>query len=168
MGKRGGYKRQRPLYKLKFANDEFDGLEVMAKSLPLQEFFGLQRLQATANSDPDAAETVVRKLTEVIVSWNLLDDDDKPVPVAYAVCAESGKPGEPGHACSHHQNDEAAEPCEYTGLCAFDLPFVLVIFSAWMESIADIPKLSQETSNSGGTSQELRIPMELVSDDLAS
>lgn len=168
MGKRGGYKRQRPLYMLKFADDQFDGLEVTAKSLPLQEFFGLQRLQMRANTDPEAAETVVRKLTEVIVSWNLLGDDDEPVPVAYAVCRVSGKPGEPGQPCSHHQNDEAAEPCDYTGLCEYDLPFVLVIFGAWMESIADIPNHSPGTSSSGATSPGLSIPMEVSSGALAS
>lgn len=168
MSKRGGYKRSKPLYKLNFADDEFDGLEVTAKSLPLQEFFGLQRLQARANSDPDAAETVVRKLTEVIVSWNLLDDDDKPVPVAYAVCKVAGKPGEPGKPCSHHQNDEGAEACEYGGLCEQDLPFVLTIFGAWMESIADIPNHSPGTSSAGESNPELSIPMDVSSGAPAS
>lgn len=168
MGKRGGYKRQRPLYQLTFANDEFEGLEVVARSLPLQEFFDLQRLQARASDDPEAAETIVRKLTEVIVSWNLLGDDDEPVPVAYAVCRAAGKPGEPGRPCSHHQNDEAAGPCEYTGLCEYDLPFVLVIFGAWMESIADIPNHSPGTSSSGETSPGLSIPMEVSSAGRAS
>lgn len=130
MGKRGGYKRERPLYKLVFADPEFDGLEVMTKSLPLGEFLELQKLQARAAEDPDAAEQVIRRLADVIVSWNLEDDQDQAVPATY------------------------------DGLLGQDLPFVMVIFQAWQEAVSSVPNRSPDGSNGGGTSLELSIPME--------
>lgn len=130
MGKRPGYKREAPLYKLIFADDQFDGLEVMARSLPLGEFLELQRLQAKAGEDPDAAEQLIRKLAGVIVSWNLLDDADGPVPATF------------------------------DGLATQDLPFVMAIFLAWQEAVAGVPNHSPNGSSNGGTSLELSIPME--------
>lgn len=163
MGKRG-FKRTRPLYALKFeppqdgSEDEYAGLEIMARAIPLRDFFELQQLQRAAETDPDAQKKIITGLAGVIVSWNLLDDDDKAVPVAYAICRDSGKPGEPGQPCTAHQGAEI--PCEYTGLCEYDLPFVLTIFYTWMTAVASIPNLLRGTSNDGGTSQELSIPME--------
>jgi hypothetical protein len=133
MSKRPGYKRQAPLYVLKFEDPQFEGLEVAAKSMPLGEFLALQKLQQAAQTDPDAQEQVIRKLAEVIHAWNLEDADDKPVPVTYEA------------------------------LLRFDMPFVLSIFYAWMEAVADIPNLSRPNSNSGETSRELSLPMEVSS-----
>ena len=130
MGKRPGYRREKPLYKLVFADPQFDGLEVMAKSLPLGEFLELQKLQARAGEDPDAAEQVIRRMADVIVSWNLLDDADDPVPASY------------------------------DGLLTQDLPFVMAIFMAWQEAVAGVPNLSPNGSPNGVTSLELSLPME--------
>jgi hypothetical protein len=165
MGKRGGYRREKPVYKLIFADEEFDGLEVMAKSLPLGEFMELQKLQARATEDPGAAEKIVRTLGRVLVSWNLEDDDGKPVPAEYAVCATSGKPGNPGQLCSADQagpGDEGdpGDPCQYAGLVGEDPPFVLAIFQAWMQVVASVPNSSPNDSNDGGTSPEQSIPMD--------
>lgn len=131
MGKRPGYKREKPLYKLIFADDQFNGLEVVAKSMPFGEFLEMQKLQARATEDADAGEKIIRKFGDVIESWNLEDDDDKAVPATY------------------------------DGLAAQDLPFVLAIFQAWMEAVADIPKTSPTASNGGGTFPEQSIPMEV-------
>ena len=130
MSKRPGYKRDKPVYRLRFDGDEFDGLEVTAKSLPLGEFLELQRMQAKAGTDPDVAEQVIGRMAHVLISWNLLDDDDQPV------------------------------PCTFDGIKAQDLPFVLAIFQAWMEAVAGVPNHSPASSNDGGTSLEPSIPME--------
>jgi hypothetical protein len=132
MGKRGGYKREPTLYNLQFEGDpSFDGLEVMAKSLPLKEFFALQKLQSVADSDPDAAEKVVRAFAGVLVSWNLTDEADQPVPASY------------------------------DGLIEQEYGFVLRIFAAWMGAISSVPNLLLPGSNGGGTSPEPSIPMEV-------
>lgn len=161
MGKQRGYKRDKPVFLLKFEGEQFDGLEITAKSLPLGQFFALQRMQERANADPDVAEAVVRKLAGVLISWNLLGDDDEAVPCEFAVCIVSGKPGGPDQPCSHCQNGgEDVPACEYTGLVALDMPFVLAIFGAWMEAMAAVPNHSSTASNGGGTSLEQSIPMD--------
>lgn len=132
MGKRGGYKREKPLYKLVFEDEQFDGLEIMAKSLPLGEFLELQKLQARAVDDPDAGEQVIRRLSDVLVSWNLEDDDGQPVPATF------------------------------DGLASQDFPFVLAIFQAWQEAVSSVPNRSPGGSNGGGTSPELSLPMEAL------
>ena len=167
MAKPQGFRREMPLYALKFEGDEFDGLQIMAKSIPLYQLLELQELQSKAATDPEAPERLVRKIVRVIQSWNLEDDDGQPVPVAYAACKDGGKPGKPGQPCSAHQADGAA-PCEYTGLGMYDLPFVMQIFVAWQEAIASIPNLSKGNSNAGGTSPEPSIPMEPLSPSPAS
>lgn len=163
-----GFRRSAPLYALKFEveegeENEFDGLEVMAKSLPLAEFFELGELQQLAEQDIEAAKKIMRRLADVIVSWNVEDEDGKPVPAVYAVCTASGKPGDPGKPCSHHQNDEGAAPCSYDGLVSLDFPFVMNVFLAWQEAVANIPNLSRRASTGGGTSQEPLIEMDVLS-----
>jgi len=129
--KRGGYRRKAPLYALNFEGDEeFDGLEIMAKSMPLREFMEIGDLQKAAQDDPDAQRDIIKRLADVIVSWNLEDDEGKAVPVSY------------------------------DSLTSYDFPFVLTIFYAWMNAVSSVPNLLKNDSNAGGTSQELSIPME--------
>lgn len=156
----GGFKRKTPLLALRFEGDEYDGLEIMAKSVPLGEFINLQKMQVEAQN-PDASEKIIKYMIKYLVSWNLQDDEDQAVPLAYAQCRESGKPGNPDKPCSHHQNSEGAKPCKYIGLIALDYPFVLTIFAAWMEAVGNIPNLSSKISNSGETSLEQSIAMDI-------
>lgn len=162
MGKRGGYRREPTMYALKFEDPQFEGLEVMAKSLPLGEFLAMQRLQGRAAEDTDAAEQVLRKLASVLVSWNLEDEQGQPVPIQYAVCRVSGKPVAPGKRCPECASTaEDEQPCDYTGIAGQELPFVLTIFQAWMGAVASVPNLSPNDSNGGGTSLEQSLPMEV-------
>jgi hypothetical protein len=131
MSAKKGFRRDKPLYRLKFEADEFAGLEVTAKSLPLRELFEFQQLQIQAAEDPAAAEKIFRKLTDIIVSWNLLGDDDEPLPVSYDALAEQ------------------------------DMPFVMAIVEAWMGTMAGLPNHSSGSSNGGETSLELSIPMDV-------
>lgn len=131
MSKRPGYKRTTRQFLLKFEGEEFEGLEVLAKSLPLREFLEIAELQVVAQEDPDAQRQILKKLADVIVAWNIEDDDDKPATISFDT------------------------------LLDFDLPFVLNIFFSWMAAVSDIPNLSSKISNGGGTSQELSIPMDV-------
>jgi hypothetical protein len=128
-----GYRRERTLYALKFEDPEFEGLEIKAKSLPMREFFELQKFQAEAESSPEAAEQVIRRMAEVLVSWNLEDEEGQPVPATYE------------------------------GLADQDMSFVLPVFYAWMDAVASVPNRSRGTSNGSGTSVEGSIEMEPLS-----
>jgi hypothetical protein len=132
MSKRG-FRRERTLFALKFEDPEFEGLEVMAKSMPLRDYFAIQKLQDKADTDPEAAEELLRKLASVIVSWNLTDEDDQPVPPTYE------------------------------GLAEQELSFVMPVFFAWMQAVASVPNPSPGTSNGSGTSVEDSMPMEALS-----
>lgn len=126
-----GYKREAPTFKLVFEDDEFDGLVVRARSLPLGAMLAFQGLQEKAGKDVDAALEVLRRFADVLVSWNLEDDQDQPV------------------------------PCDFDGLCSLDMPFVMKIVEAWMSAVASVPKAQPSGSSGGGTSLEQSIPMEV-------
>ena len=154
-----GFVREAPQYRLNFEGDEFEGLEVMARSLPLGEFFELVTLDSRARTDPSAAQEAIRRLSEVLVSWNLEDDLGK-VPCAYSVCRSSGLDCDRGSQCASHASPDGP-PCTVAGLVGLDLPFMLTIFRAWMTALAGVPKGSLSESSAGGTSLEPSIPMDL-------
>lgn len=129
--KRKGFRREAPEYVLHFEDEQFDGLVVHAKSLPLREFFELQKLQLKSEEDAGAAEQIIRRMSDVIVSWNVEDDDDKPVPVSFE------------------------------SLISYDMTFILAIFNAWMEAVASVPNRSSGSSNAGETSLVPSIPMDV-------
>lgn len=127
-----GFKREAPTYKLVFEDDEFDGLVVRAKSLPLGAMLAFQALQEKAGKEIEAATEVLRRFADVLIDWNLEDEDDQPV------------------------------PCDFDGLASQDLPFIMKIVEAWMNAVASVPKASLPGSNSAGTSAlEPSIPMEV-------
>jgi hypothetical protein len=117
-----GYKREAPVFKLVFDDPEFDGLEVRAKSMPLGAMFEFQALQERADKDASAALEVLSRFAGVLVSWNLEDDQDQPV------------------------------PCNLDGLKTLDMPFVLEIVKGWMTAVASVPKAPLTPSSAAGTS----------------
>lgn len=70
-----GYKRNPKVYRLKF-EDEYDGLEVMVRSLSMGQLISWK----TGDRERDVTEEMVELLAERIVSWNLEDEDGTPVP----------------------------------------------------------------------------------------
>lgn len=132
MGKRPGFRREKPLYRLRFEDDELQGLEVMAKSVPLREFIEQAKLEQRAKEgDPDAFEGILRHMAGVLVSWNLEDEEGNEI------------------------------PCTYDGLLTQDLGFVIDISQAYQQAVAGVPKSSLNGSNGGGTFPERSIQMEV-------
>ena len=127
-----GFKREATHYKLKFEDPALQGLEVVAKALPLRDFFEINRLANDPNSDNETEQATIifKKFAGALVSWNL-EDENGPVPATYE------------------------------GVVDQELVFVNTIIQAWMEAIASVPKASNTTSNGGGTYQELSLPMEV-------
>lgn len=131
----------RNIISLQFEGEEFEGIEVRAKSLPLGEFFDLQKLQAQAKGDDvAAAEKVINVLGTVLISWNVTTGDDE-----------------------DDDADEVPVPCNTEGLRSLPMRYVMAILQAWMKAVAVVPNLSASGSNAGGTSQEVSIQMDVSS-----
>lgn len=128
-----GYRKKRTVYKLVFEDPDLDGLEVVARSVPLESLLSVQRLISTADSNPEDAEALFRKLAGVLVSWNLETEEGETV------------------------------PCTFEGLAAQEFPFVMEILNAWQAAMVTVPKASPNGLNGGATSPAPSIPMEVSS-----
>jgi hypothetical protein len=126
-----GFRKEPTLYRLKFEDESFEGLEVMAKSVPLKDFLALNKMSSETDSakQVEQSEALFRKFAEALISWNLEDENGKPVPTTY------------------------------NGLVSQEMAFVTEIIKAWMDAIASVPKTSKSNSNGSGTYPEVSIPM---------
>jgi hypothetical protein len=137
------FKREKKLYKLKFETPELDGFECIATGTTLERFIELNALSEALQSPEGRTEENIRKqyqlFAQYLKSWNLDDDDDRPV------------------------------PCTYEGLLTQDFDFVMEIMKAWMQAIASVPDDVGKGSGSGETSQaESRLQLASLSSSLAS
>lgn len=134
-----GYKPKRTVYRLKFQDAEFDGLEVDATSLPVGELLQLIDIAVSLPRDADHKKLtpeqmkMVRDLFEgfarALKRWNVEDDDDRPVPATVE------------------------------GLYSQELTFVMQIIGAWMETIGSVNKDLGKASTSGLQFPEGSLPM---------
>lgn len=129
-----GYVRQKKIYKLVFADEEYNGLEVRTTGVPLGKFLEMSELANQAKESPgqanDSAKSLIENFATALVDWNLENEDGSPVPATA------------------------------DGLYQQDFDFVLSLISAWMEAIAQVPGPLGQTSNSGEQSLEASLPME--------
>jgi len=139
-----GYVRKRT-FKLKFADEEMDGLEVRARSASMERYLEIAQIQDAIDEadSPSAAEyDVIRRLgaqlAEHLVDWNLQEEDGTPV------------------------------PCTADGLMSQDMLFVYAIVEAWMEAAAGVSAPKAQNSNGGPPSVEASLPMEPLSPSRAS
>lgn len=136
-----GYRREPKIYRLQFADDEFNGLEVMVRSLPVGEFLALARLQVAIdqeNPDVEVIEKLFRTFQSKLIGWNLEDDDGAKVPATMA------------------------------GLYSQDLDFVLQIITAWVNAMGGVSPDLGKGSTSGESSLVGAIPTEALSPSLQS
>ena len=137
-----GFKVQARVYVLDFTGTAYEGLEIRARSIPMEEFAKLALLKDITPADmSDALTTLHRKFVDSVISWNFEDDDDQPIPVTVEAFAslEQKAPG-----------------------------ITLDVVKAWMTAIAGVSDPLGEGSLSGKTSVEGSIPMEALSNHLAS
>lgn len=128
-----GYKREPTIYKLKFEDPEFEGLEIRTKSVPLGVFLDMEELIAQERLDRESLDKLFEHFAGVLVGWNLEDQDDNPVPATIG------------------------------GLYSQDLVFVRAIIDAWRDAMTDLPAPLAPPSEDGEPSPEASIPMEEVS-----
>lgn len=134
-----GYKRKSTIYKLVFDDSDMAGLEVMAKSVPTGRLLklmkladvagqGVQKKQLTAE-DVAAIESLFEGFAKALISWNLVDDDDAPV------------------------------PANLEGVHDQDFEFVLTIIMQWIEAIAGTSTNLGKASSDGPLSLVGSLPM---------
>jgi hypothetical protein len=104
-----GYRRNRKTYHLTF--EEFEGLEVTVRSVPVGELLDILKLLQETGQQPGQAQ--VRRLfgafAKQIVSWTYEDEDGKPLPASVDT------------------------------LMGEEFDFVLRLINAWTEAIAGTP-----------------------------
>lgn len=129
-----GYKRVKKVYNLQFADPDMEGLEVRAHSMPLGELMqladGIDNIEKASIDDVDA---LLSTFADVLVSWNLEDDDDQPIPASL------------------------------DGLKGQDQEFVFSIVMSYVNAVSGVSAPLPQTSPGGEPSLAASIPMDVSS-----
>lgn len=127
------FKRKRKVYKLDFAGTEYDGLEVKVRGLTTGEYLELISLSAPG-TEGESKETdgMLRLFASHLVSWNLVDDDDEPV------------------------------PSTFEGIKTNDLTMNMAIVNAWTDAMVEVPASTEKKSPTGVDSLVESIPTETL------
>jgi hypothetical protein len=126
----------RRTFKLEFEDPSFGGLEVRTRTKPLRFLVELEQLMSTNLADDVNAADLERfheMLAEVIISWNLLDDAEQPVPIT----------------------GEAIGGEEWL--------LLKEIARAWVQAVTAPPRPLSQPSSGGDPLAGLDIPMEALS-----
>lgn len=142
-----GYVRQRPIYKLVFADEDMDGLEVRARSVPLGVFLRIEEITGKGSAPTDAeVKELFESFAESLISWNLEEPVD---------------PDDP-------DGDKRPVPATVEGLYSHDLEFIVKIILSWQTAVAEVPAPLGRRSPNGGLSPVPSLPMEPLSGSQAS
>jgi hypothetical protein len=135
-----GYKTKVKTYTVRFAEGhEFHGAEARVKGMSFGEYLEATGLDGSEGDGGGAA--ALRRFAEHLVSWNLEDEDTgEPIP-----------------------------PTE-EGLRAVDHDLVVAMNNAWIQTLIGVHDTDPlpDSSPSGGPSPVESIPMEALSESLAS
>lgn len=119
-----GYRRQPTVYRLVFK--EYEGLEVTARSVSVEELLKITGVASQMTSRPDDKQVgeLFGFFASRLVSWNLEDEDGKPVPATLK------------------------------GLMGEELGFMLNIIQAWVRAITGVsPPLPPGSSAGAGATK---------------
>lgn len=130
-----GYKKKSDIYKLAF-EDEYEGMEVRARSMPLGKFMRMAKLidmdvNAMSSEDIDNMDELFGLFADALVEWNITDEDDNPVPATKE------------------------------GLYDLDLREAMVIIVSYTSAIGGVPDPLDRKSTDGEQSPEAGIPMQV-------
>ncbi|HEX2657860.1 MAG TPA: hypothetical protein VHU40_06295 [Polyangia bacterium] len=130
------YVPPRKIYRLDFADTDFDGMQVSLYGLNTRQLIDAQEKTAVAESDAESSE--FRELLELMIekfhSWNVGESEDGP-----------------------------SVPPTLDFLYEQDPDFNLAIVNAWTTAIVGVPAPLDNDSPSGDPSLEASIPMETLS-----
>lgn len=131
----------RRTFLLEFEDPSFGGLEVRTRSASLLDLMRMQDLMALPlGHEQHAAERaeLFERLSKIIIDWNLLDDNDEPVPTT----------------------PEQLEKEEW--------PLIRDICRAWVAALVSVPVPLSQPSPDGDRLAALSIPMVTLSPNLSS
>lgn len=131
-----GYKVGAKVHKLTF--EDFEGLEVRVRSMPLGEFLEFAELIDSSGFAGEGARAIFTRFSKVLVSWNCEDSKGKPVPTSVA------------------------------GLLKLDLLEARAIIEGWRDAITGVTGPLEQNSTGGEPSPEVSIPMEPLTASQAS
>lgn len=134
-----GFKAKRKIYKLKFADEDLAGLEVMARSVSLGQMLDLSSSEGVGKVNKDDAEQtngMFDLFISALVSWNL--EEENP------------------------DGSDSPVPATLEGLRAQDTEFAMALVNAWAEAISSVSAPLARPSNSGETPPEASLPMEAL------
>lgn len=144
----GGYVRKRRVYRLRFEDEELDGLVVKVRSASVGRLLEFMRFLAGLSDDDLTTEDVEKfaalfeSFAEVLEEWNVL----------YADGPNKGQP----------------VPATLEGVRSQDGDFVMDIMRVWFQAVTQPPAPLPATSSAGGPSAALSLPMEPLSPSRAS
>lgn len=129
-----GYRKPQTRYRLKFADEDMAGLEVVTRAptiADLLEIGPMANVIDQATPDLETLRGLLERFCGLLVSWNLEDDDGAPVqPSADA-------------------------------LLGMEMPFLMKILNAWAGAVTSVaPPLPNGSGSLPASPADLRIPME--------
>lgn len=127
-----GYTRKQRTFVLEFDDEEYEGLEIEMKSLPLGDFIKVSKLMDEEGKSDGQVEDMIKMFQKSIIRWNMQEEDGTPIPVTHE------------------------------GLMTCDLSFILAAINGWVQGISSVSKSLGKDSNSGGTSPMPQLPMEAL------
>lgn len=134
-----GYKRPVKTYKLNFTEGDLAGLQAVFKELSIDQLLRLVRLASgLTGAQPidvklERAEQLFAEMAKGLISWNLEDDGDVPVPPTY------------------------------DGIAAQGLEFTTEIVTAWIEAMSSVDNPLPQSSDDGQRSAEQESSLQLAS-----
>jgi hypothetical protein len=124
-----GYKPKRTVYKLDFSETEYAGLEVAVRAGSIDDLLGLQELADQGALTAEEARQMFAGFAALLVSWNVEDDGDQPVPATYE------------------------------GVASQEPDFIKAVVTAFFTNVAAAPPPLPGASNGGANPVEASIPM---------
>jgi hypothetical protein len=161
-----GYKPQKRVFRLKFADEQYEGLEVMAKSVSTGTLLEFQALAAEARQETpgltssSSREEIARALAANqdisggIEKFSMLVDKFAGVLISWNVEEEV--------ELSDGTKVDQPVPPTRDGLLAQDPDFVMAIIMAWTDAVSGVNDPLPDASPSGEIFQELSLPMEVA------
>lgn len=137
-----GYKVKRPVYKVVFEEGhEYHGVEVKLRGVGMGRLLKLGKMVSKVDTDDIDAmislleEDFFREVAASLISWNLEDENDEPIPATYESLVD----------------DDLLPP----GL-------ILTVVKRWVDTMGNVDDSLGKDSTSGKTSPEVPIPMETL------